>query len=295
MPDKFKKIRSRLSSTVWTLGFIEGPVENLLVEKNPEIHWLKTRHRGGWFADPFILDVTEDAIFLLVEEFVYSENKGVISLLEVGRKDYDLRSTQKILSSPSHLSFPAILRKDGKVYLYPENSESGKLDLYEFDFNNRSCTFVKTLVADALTDAVLTSVFGKDTIFATALPNPNGNELKIFSDNGECFSEAMAHLFDSSIARNAGNWFVIGDEVYRPAQDCNSGYGGGVIIQKVIKSNDDYKFEDVTRINPLYKFYDLGCHTLNHYKNVSAIDVHGFRWPYIVKPISAILKWFRCQ
>ena len=57
----------------WTVGVADFDPETILdPKKKLKIHWIKHKNKSSWFADPFILSVTEDHIFILVEEFVYS-------------------------------------------------------------------------------------------------------------------------------------------------------------------------------------------------------------------------------
>ena len=114
-----------LRHNFWNLGFIEEGLADTLKNKNPKIHWVKKRINDRWFADPFILDVTESEIIILAEEYCYDIRRGRIARVVIDCKTFEEKGFEIILDLPTHLSFPFIIRQNGKVYLIPENSASG--------------------------------------------------------------------------------------------------------------------------------------------------------------------------
>lgn len=278
-----QSIRRYVYDNRWTIGFFDLNFADLLSGKEPQIHWLKHNYRNRWFADPFILDVTNDKLIVLVEEYYDPIRRGRISKLIIDKKTYRLEKLDVVLELSTHLSFPAILRRGGKIYIYPENSQSSALTLYEYNPKDNSCMPVTEMCRLPLADAILTDLFGGEKLIATKVPNQNGDELIIYRTLDNAVSEEQVYKFNSNIARNAGDWIKYNDIVYRPAQDCNRRYGGAVIIQKVIDTDKGLVFENVIRLEKKYKFYDLGCHTFNTFKNMAVIDVNGYRRPFLAK------------
>lgn len=273
----------------WTLGFVERPINDIIANGLGEVRWLQHNYKDRWFADPFILDVTDDSIQVLVEEYYDGIKRGRIARLDINRQTMQLVDVKTVLQLETHLSFPAILRKGGKVYIYPENSASGGLDLYEYDVKENSCRKVRRICNEPLTDAVMTDVFGKEQIFSTHIPTQNGDTLTVYEKQGDTFVATQDVFFDSNIARNAGGWFREGGKVYRPAQDCNEAYGGAMILQEVVEDADGkYEFTDLHRIESSNKEYHTGCHTFNYYKGVGVIDVHGQRRPKMAAVFDAL-------
>lgn len=281
-------IRKHIYNNHWTLGFIESPIGDILNGKPYKVRWLDNPYNNRWFADPFLLFVDGKEIHVLVEEFYDPINRGRISRLIIDRKSLLIKSITPILELPTHLSFPAIIRDDDKVYIYPENSASGNLDLYLYSPDSNKCEFVKNLCKQPLTDAICTSIWGEKLIFSTQLPTQNKNVLSYYAMNSDSFSKSGEIIFNSNIARNAGDWFVLNGDVFRPAQDCTTRYGGAVIIQKVIKQKDSYSFENILRIEEKYANYTLGCHTFNYLDGIAVIDVNGYRRPLIANTIKRI-------
>ena len=268
-----------ITEKCWTIGFVEDSIEDILSGKKPSIKWLKSSYKKGWFADPFILDVNNDEILVLVEEFLYSENKGRISLLTIDRKSYKLLAIRPLLSLNSHLSFPAIMRQENKVYVYPENGLNNTLDLYIYlDAGSQKLIYESNVMKAPLADAVITDLFRQRLMFATELPIQNKNVLNVYKPDGAQYKKVNSITLSSNVARNAGDWFEFDGTVYRPAQDCNQIYGGAVIIQRVEQTDEyTFSFKDVARIESDNKFYKLGCHTLNFYKGIAVVDAHGYR------------------
>ena len=129
---KFRELRHN----VWNLGFIEEGLENTLINRHPKIHWVHKRFNDRWFADPFILDVTEEDIIILAEEYSYDIRKGRIARVVIDRTSYIEKEYEIILDIPTHVSFPFIIRHNGKIFILPENSASGCSTIYEYNDNN---------------------------------------------------------------------------------------------------------------------------------------------------------------
>lgn len=281
----FERYKQWLYESRWTLGFIEATPKDILDGASYVVHYIKGMPKNRWFADPFILSVDEHHIDLLVEDFSYFTKKGIISRLTVDRYTYMLKIRQPILELPTHLSFPAILRQpDGTIIIYPENSESGKCAKYIYDATTNTCKCIGTLLDEPLTDAIVTNLFGDELLFSTHLPVSNaiGNILSVYTTDGQLVQQC---IFDSNIARNGGDWFKVGDAIYRPAQDCNGGYGRAIILQEVTRKDGVFSFRDIRRIESTHPLYNTGMHTFNSFSGVTVIDMKGYRHNWIVKAI----------
>lgn len=275
-----KKLYRFINEQHWTLGFIEQPLKDIVEGKPFKIHYVKGMPHERWFADPFILDYDDNTISVLAEEFSYSIRRGRIALLTFDRHTYGLLNYKIILDLPTHLSFPFIQRENGKAYICPENSASGGWNRYEYNPVTNQCLNPQTVIAKPLTDAIITDLLDKEYVFSTQIPDQNGNTLLMYSIDGTLQQEIV---FPSNVARNAGEWFCVDEKVYRPAQDCNNGYGCAVIIQEVKKTNGSLTFTDTSRIESTHPKFTTGCHTFNHYEGLSVVDVHGWRRPRLVK------------
>lgn len=272
----------KLLSVKWTIGFIETDLNSILSGKVLNIHWIQHSYTDRWFADPFILDVTDNEIILLCEEYYYPIKRGRIAKLEIDKKTWKLKNSQVVLELDTHLSFPAIFRKGDDVFIYPENSENGALTSYCYNVQHNKCAKCDDLIDEPLTDAIITELFGEKLLFSTKIPVQNKNILDVYHWKDNKYAKSSSVLFSDNIARNAGDFFKIDGGIYRPAQDCNKVYGGAVILQKVTKDTE-FKFVDIRRIESDNSQYNVGCHTFNHYKGYTVIDAQGYKFPFIAK------------
>ena len=297
---QFIRFNEQITRVRYEIGFFDVSTFNKLMSSSDkrqpfgknEIHWLKHSYKDRWFADPFILDITESQIIILVEEYIYNLDKGRIAKLTIDRKSYKLISNTTILDLPTHLSFPIIKRMGADIYIYPENSQNNKLILYKFNNNYSSCHYVKSIIDEPLTDAVLFN----DIIFSTSLQSPNGNILyayKHHSDTNKYIKE-QPYFFNENIARNAGDFIIHDNKTYRPAQESNNSYGHCVVIQEVInKKNDVFLFKEIRRIYSPHPLLKDGLHTLNHHNGLFVIDVNGPRHPIIRKMIIHLHSFYK--
>lgn len=68
------------------IGIVENWNINQPNEFNSKIHWIDMNgYSGGWLADPFIINVSDDTFTILVEEFRYDTRMGRLSEAIVSR------------------------------------------------------------------------------------------------------------------------------------------------------------------------------------------------------------------
>ena len=289
------KLYWRLTINEWQIGFPQTTRENIATGSSYKIALLKGVPNDRWFADPFILDVTPTHIILLVEEFINATGKGRIARLTISRHDYTLERNDTLLDLDTHLSFPTIVRKGDAVYVIPENSAGGKLNAYLYDEADAKCVpYAPPLYDKPLIDALRQDIDGNEYIFATQGPDANGTKLHIYmkDEKGE-YVYHQTVTFNDNVARNGGEFFHIGNRLYRPAQDCNGGYGRGLSIQRIEKDDKGmFTFTETARLTSPRKRLDHGMHTLNEYKGVTVVDVSSYRWPTIGSLVDAVWKRF---
>lgn len=280
----FNKIRDLANVHDWDIGFLYSQSEDCYLNQW-DIHYVKHQFRDRWFADPFILDATPETITLLCEEFMYSTKKGRIAKVVVNRHSLEIINFKVVLEQDSHLSFPAYFVENGDVYIYPENSASGCLNLYYYNTKNESLDIRNVLVKAPLTDAVIQKFNDHYYIFSTTSNDHKGSGKTIYiyeSDtiDGEYFLYQTIEL-DDYTARGAGHFFSSGREVIRPAQNCNGGYGLGLVFQKVDFINGKFAIHEVIRRDPPKRF--KGMHTYNVNNGIVVLDFYFLRHPFLNK------------
>lgn len=278
--EKLKNWYVNFTQLRWTVGVADFDPETVLDPKAKlTIHWVKHNNKDSWFADPFILSVTEDYIYILVEEFIYSRNRGRISRLKVNRHNWRLEKIEPVIEQETHLSFPAYYREDGKVYLYPENTKTGKLTLFEYDENTGISKRTKDISDYPLADAVLFDLDGQNVLMATTAPDDSGRKLDFYPYSGNLQASPYDTVsFNTKVARNAGFPFEANGLLIRPAQDCTHFYGACVVLQNMIVKQGKISFQEIRRIHsPLFN-YSHAFHTFNVFENkYVAVDAEGFR------------------
>ena len=208
---------------------------------------------GGWtdlpddgrrfYADPFPV-AWRGRTFLFVEEFEHALGRGIISVVEFG-PDGPKGAPQPCLERPGHLSYPNVFGRDGEMWMIPESSDAGTIDLYRaLDFPFR-WKLESTLASGVCAgDATLIEQDGRWWMFATVR-------------DGGCYSDSLwlwsapdfrgpwtPHkrnpvLIDSASARPAGRMFFARGSLYRPVQDCRAGYGAALGLARVDRLDDE--------------------------------------------------------
>lgn len=264
----------------WNLAIVENSLEEILNGARLNIRVIRNPYKDRWFADPFILRVDSEELTLLVEEFLYSKKKGRIVKIVVDRCSLNILERKTILEEEGHLSFPFIFRKNDKIFVLPERSQQGGLNVYEYDEANESCKFIKCLCQEPLVDAVYSEILGYSMIFATRIPEQNGYHMGIWKRNerlGTYFKDESIG-FQERLGRNAGGIFACSGNYFRAAQECNQWYGHAVSLQKITISGDGMQLEEVRRLT-----YKDGLHTFNTHNGVSVVDVKQFKVTWLSK------------
>lgn len=261
----------------WGIGFIMNPVEDVIEGRPLSYKWVSNPYKDRWFADPFLLDVTDNHYIVLAEDYEDKKGYACISRLLISRKTFEIVDVKKVLDDGTHMSFPVILRKENGIYVHPENSVSGQLKLYRYDEMDEHLEFHCIMADLPLTDAVTIEKDGESTMFATqADNNPNGSVLDVLEKKNGKYTVVCKLNFGSCIARMAGDIFFCKGKMYRPAQDNNKRYGGALIIQEMTVDNEGYSFKTIRRIASTHPKLDTGLHTFNVCKGHIVIDVHGY-------------------
>lgn len=281
-------IESRIESLLagrYEIGIVTNTLEELIAGEPLNIRLVKHNYKDRWFADPFVLDITDSHIELLVEEYYYPEQKGRIAKLRIDRNTLQVVNNTTVLNINTHLSFPVIRRIGNSIFVIPENGQSGKLISYKYDQESETLVPNKDLIGLSLADAVDVEIDGCNYLFCTVCPDHSGKVLSIYKNNKNGYEPYQTYQFNENIARMAGDFFTVNGKLYRPCQDCNDRYGYGFLIQEITQNGQFFDFKTVARYSSPLRRWNLGLHTLNSYKSVIVTDVLG----YTAHP--SITKW----
>lgn len=270
------------NASKWNIGFCNTTPEELVkLKKLGKIQWMRHPFKDRFFADPFIMEVTDTEIIVFVEEYVFANPPGLIVELVLDKKTKRLKQRYELLRLPTHLSYPAFIRVGGEVYVYPENGASGKLDLYRYDAKTHKLVEPRRILDEAVADS---TVYKKNdgTYLLTATKFPDNQECVFaFETNSlnSLFKQYTTRPFNTSsrCSRPAGNMIEVDGKVYRPAQDCEERYGAAISVMEF----DPVTYQETISfvLKPSYYAYSLGLHTINFHQDICVIDGYGYMYP----------------
>ena len=257
----------------------------------PDMFDLRQHPPGGWtnlpddstrfYADPFPF-VHEGRLSLFVEDFPHATGKGLISAVEFG-PDGPLGTPRPVLELGCHLSYPFVFASEGQIWMIPETSGAGTVELH------RATQFPGGWVREAILldglvagDVTLTQHQGQWWMFATV------------QHEGGSFSDAL-HLWsapnftgpwtphprnpvlvDMASARPAGRIVNRNGAMFRPVQDCRAGYGAALGIARITRlDHEGYDQTVETLLGPGPLWPGRRLHTLNSAGGFEFIDGSG--------------------
>lgn len=270
-----KEFKEWLLHYSWDLAF--GDYNEKIITNGlskTDIKIIKNPYKNKWFADPFILDENDSTLFLLVEEFDYTINRGRIARLSINKNSQKIEECKIILDLPTHLSFPAIYSSGDDIWVLPENSKSGYSYIYRYDKDRDLLVDQRLIMDEPLVDAIICQEGEKYLMYATKEDNPNGDELHNYEadDFFGPYSEKLIEKMPSNYARMAGYMILKGGEKIRPAQNCNGAYGRAVFF---VKDKDI-----VGKVVP-NSIKHAGVHTFNTNGKTFIIDLKRYDFPYL--------------
>lgn len=295
--EQMDSFKNKLFRKRYEVGFV--PWDEDIVLKGNSVHprFIKNPPKDKWYADPFLFKVTDTSFVVFVEEYRYDHPVGRLAKLVVDRKSMKIVEEKIVLDLSTHLSFPIYYRDGDDVYIYPENSKSGSLNLYKYDKIGDQFVFQTCLVEEPLTDAVMLKWNrGGHYLLATDARQEagNNNEIKIYhSDTIDgMYSLYQTVQFDRKVARNGGAVISIGCDLYRVAQDCTKSYGYSMEFQKILSNgNGKFSFETVSKVLP--KGLQYGTHTFNICDDWAVVDVNVAIHPLLRHLYFDLSKWVK--
>lgn len=277
-------LRKFLNNQNWNIGFATTTPKELVEQKRlGRVEWLKHSYKDRFFADPFVYSWGDKEIIVFVEELEFDKPVGRLTELVVDAKTKKLLYKYTLLELDSHLSYPAIIRRDGEVLVCPENGTTGKLTLYKYDKESHLLQSVGVVIEEGLADATIRKVGDTYYMFATKVPNVQEDLYLYKSERFDGGYEEIGLVSQGrEHSRPAGDLFEVKGDLYRPAQNCSKCYGGAVEIMKSSmtvehKYEEEYSFS----LNPASFRYNLGLHTINFYEGGCVIDGYGYLYPII--------------
>ena len=278
----------------WSIGIVEAPIAAFLEPTDRlEVRWLRPPGDGRFVADPFGVEF-DGAVHVLYEDFDYRSSKGTIATMPATAEQAPSPPVQAI-ELPVHASYPYLLVDHGEIYCIPETHEAREVSLYraiEFPVRwEKAATLLKGVAA------LDSTVFLHEGRWWLACTDQDaGKDLHLFlwhapALRGPWEPHALNPVkTDVRSSRPAGTPFVHRGVLYRPAQDCSTSYGGGIVVNRVVRLTiTDFQEEFAVRIAPFVggPFPD-GIHTLSSVGEITLIDSKRYR--FIPSAIPFVLR-----
>lgn len=257
----------------WTIGVVSGPGESLLSGK-ARARWISyPRDRSRYLADPFP-DPTGGP-YLLVEDFDYKENRGIISAVD--SRTYEVTP---VLDPGVHASYPYLFESDGNMYCTPETHDANEIRLYRaLEFPHRWELVSPLLVGRPFLDP---TVFRHDDRWwLLCTDDSDGPNTKLLAYHAEQLEGPwLAHSLnpvktDVCTARPAGIPFVdSAGRLLRPAQNSSATYGESISLMRIDELTPSrFSETQIAHIEPVGNGdFDDGIHTLSTNGAVTLID-----------------------
>lgn len=230
-----------------------------------------------FYADPFVIRQNGQTI-IFVEEFPFATQKGIISAVELGANG-PIGAPRPVIETDCHLSYPFVFEEDGVLYMIPETSGRGQVELWRcVEFPHRWERVAVLIDNIDLGDATLLRMEGRRYLFGTVRPQwgSSWDGLAIFTSAG--LTDRWTPLFagpakvDVSSARPAGRMFSLGRHTVRPFQDSVGGYGAGLGFARVDRLDaGGYSETKLMALRPAAPL--SGLHTYNRGAGYEVIDV----------------------
>lgn len=272
------------------IGFLKEEEMSLpVIERYSRIQWMGVSkyQDEGWFADPFIISVNYDTIELFAEEMVYQTGRGILVYLKIDKGSFEVIEKQTILAIDTHLSFPIFIENEGKIFVYPENYQSGGVKMYEYNPNTKQLVSPQTIINDPLLDTQIVEIDGFFYAFGVKYQTGLQQDTKtlfIYRSKELMGKYEYIQKIENSRCeeRGAGLIYMENGHLIRPAQCCEGGYGKEVILYELCKDAEGVKEVEIERVIP-----DRGArkgsilHTYNKMGGYIVVDGWAYNNPFM--------------
>ena len=241
--------------------------------------WQALPDMGTAFAaDPFPV-VWLGRTFIFFEQLDHRVNKGTIFAQEFGA-DGPVGAPFLVLEEPWHLSYPFLIVQDGVLYMIPEASASGAVTLYRcVEFPQRWAPVAQLLTGVEAADATVFQHAGRFWMTSVVRDGVGGYSDTLAIHHAAALTGPWREhaqrpvLIDAASARPAGAVVSKDGALWRPVQDCSTGYGKRLGIARIDTLDTERFSQSVTALiapGPLWPGGRL--HTLNRSGRLECID-----------------------
>jgi hypothetical protein len=273
----------------WAIGVVKAPIQSFLNPSFiPTVTWITGDGPYEFLADCFGL-IADDRHIIMAERFDYRKTssitpgpapktrigKGSITALTVNA---DAKVTDRCVAfhSDDHISYPFTIYDGGVWYCLPEEVAKGALNLYRRQ-DDGQWQHVKSLLPHAVVDPTICKHGGFWWMFGTSVERPL-DELRIWYADA-LLGDWRPHpcnpvRVNRRNTRPGGTPFYADEILYRPTQNCNTTYGGSIVINRIEDlTTNTFSESAFLEIFPasLSPYVD-GAHTLSQFGDWTLLD-----------------------
>jgi hypothetical protein len=265
----------------WRVGwrFVDGEEDTVMERRDlPRSGWHLLPDDGQHFyADPFPF-CRDDATWLFVEDFDHRLGRGVISVVDFDDEG-PVGSPRPVLEHEVHMSYPFVLEDQGDIWMIPETSGAGTVELYRATRFPDAWTLETILLRDVVaSDVTCFQHEGRWWMTATVCSGGSNSDALHVWHADRLQGPWHPHrnnpvLIDISSARPAGHVVHRRGRLVRPAQDGTRGYGSALALAE-IERLDETSFQQrvIARLTPGENWAGRRLHTLNRAGRLECID-----------------------
>lgn len=243
------------------------------------LRWQVLPDLGDSFAaDPFPIEWRgQKALFY--ERLDYATGKGTIWVQPFDDSG-PMGPPLPALEEPWHLSYPFLIVHEGELYMVPEASASGAVAIYRcVDFPGQWRCVGQLLTGIEAADATIFRHARRFWMMSVVRDGAGGySDTLAIHHADDLFGPWRQHalrpvLIDSRLARPAGAVVRHSGALWRPVQDCSTGYGKKLALAR-IDALDDENFAQtrMSLISPGPAWPGGRLHTLNRWGRLEVID-----------------------
>jgi hypothetical protein len=255
--------------------FLENEKSKFNIVKNPWRYWC---------ADPFLFDYNGKT-FIFCEAFDIFHDKGIIAYRYI-KKNGKLSKLKSCLNLPFHLSYPYIFNYNGEVFMVPETGSVDEIQLYKAIQFPQKWEKCQVLLKDISACDTNFLSYNENTYMFTLIFDKKQDKyvydkLFVYFLDGENFVSLPSNpvVTNTKLARNAGNFILHNDVLYRVSQNCSQMYGENLNFLKITNLSPTSYNEELIKticLNDITTnddgIYD-GIHTYNCNEQYEIIDL----------------------
>ncbi len=263
---RLSKWHDRLTTEWWSIASSSASIDFVMSGAGlGRLKWYHVETGRQYLADPFPWPGTNR---ILCEEMPLTNGVGRIVATSV--EDGMLTPPTVVLDDGVHHSYPCAFQDEETVYCVPESPERGTTRIYRLQQGGSLVPICDVAPHARLADPTIFQWKGRYWLGCT--------DLDLGTHDNFCLLHATTlngpwtpHLrwpvkIDVRGARPAGMMFRVGEKLLRPAQDCASTYGAGIVINHVTGLNEtEFHESPVLELRPDKSGpFPHGLHTLVH-------------------------------